>query len=132
MRLVAIIGSRTTNKDDYMRVGRLVGAEFKNLSQTNDIIVSGGAPTGADHWARKYCNQHGFRYLEAVAFWSRQVADQTYPGLVTDYGAGKFRNLTIAKVSDLCIAFWNGTSRGTKHCIDAFEKLGKEVMVVKL
>lgn len=44
---------------------------------------------------------------------------------------GPLRNATIAKIADRMVAFWDGKSRGTKSAIEAMQKLGKPVTVVK-
>lgn len=124
-RVIAIIGSRTPNKDSHMRCGQIVGHAFKCLNKNTDIILSGGAGSGADWWARVFAQKYGFRYLEAPAFWTK---DDGSP----NRGAGLFRNVTIAKTCDIGLAVWDGRSHGTKHGIDSIQGLGKPVWVTQL
>ncbi len=39
------------------------------------------------------------------------------------------RNLQIIDYSDLVIAFWDGTSRGTKYVIDNCKRIGKPIKI---
>ena len=40
------------------------------------------------------------------------------------------RNAEIAAYADEAVAFWDGRSKGTKHTIDEFKKMGEKVMVI--
>lgn len=101
MRL-AIIGSRTCPPIDI--------ASY--LPFVPDIIVSGGAK-GADTYAKEYALENDIPIVE----------------FLPDYGkygrkAPLIRNIQIVDNSDFVLAFWNGTSRGTKFTIDYAEKRG--------
>ncbi len=69
-------------------------------------IVSGGA-RGADTLAREYAEINGLKFIEFKARWDL-------------YGksAGFKRNKTMVDVSDICLFFWDGVSKGTKHAFD--------------
>ena len=41
------------------------------------------------------------------------------------------RNITIIEHSDLVLAFWDGSSRGTKFVIDRCKEMGKPIRVFK-
>ena len=45
-------------------------------------------------------------------------------------GAPLKRNEQIIEYADCIIAFWDGSSKGTKYVIDRAEKIGKDVRVV--
>jgi hypothetical protein len=45
--------------------------------------------------------------------------------------AGPIRNKVIEEISDRCIAFWDGKSRGTKNTIDLFHRAGKRVDIIR-
>lgn len=101
MRL-AIIGSRSCPPIDI--------ASY--LPFVPDIIVSGGAK-GADTYAKEYALERDIPIVE----------------FLPDYGkygrkAPLIRNIQIVDNSDFVLAFWNGTSRGTKFTIDYAEKRG--------
>ncbi len=97
---VAVIGSRglqVEHLEDY-------------LPKDTTEIVSGGA-RGVDTSARDYALRHGLKLTEYLPEYSR-------------YGraAPLKRNITIIENADLVLAFWDGTSRGTKYVIDNCKK----------
>lgn len=81
-------------------------------------IVSGGA-RGIDTCAAEYARLHGIKLVEI------------YPEYDL-YGriAPLKRNEKIVSYADEGIAFWDGSSRGTKHTIDLFLKSGKRITVI--
>jgi hypothetical protein len=46
--------------------------------------------------------------------------------------AGYIRNDEMAQYADMLIAFWDGTSKGTKHMIDLANKRGIKVVVIDI
>lgn len=107
---LAIIGSRIlwiSNLQDYIP---------DNVTE----IVSGGAK-GVDHQAAIFAKEHRIPLTEFLPDYKL-------------YGkaAPLKRNEKIAAYADMVLAFWDGTSKGTKHTISLFEKQGKHVTVIKL
>lgn len=104
---VAVIGSRGLSVYDLE----------KYLPKDVTEIVSGGA-RGIDTSARNYALAHNIRLTEFLPQYSL-------------YGkrAPLIRNIEIIKYADLVLAFWDGTSHGTKHTIDNCKKLGVPVKV---
>ncbi len=107
---VAVIGSR----------GLTVGDLGKYLPERTTEIVSGGAK-GIDTCAREYAASHGIKLTEFLPEYEK-------------YGRGAplKRNLTIIRNSDIVLAFWDGSSYGTKFVIDKCRELGVEVKVIRL
>lgn len=106
----AIIGSRSLteiNIEDY-------------LPSEITEIVSGGEK-GIDTLARKYSEKHGIKLTEFLPNYKR-------------YGRGAplKRNLQIIDYADVIIAFWDGTSKGTKFVIDTCQKRKKKIQVYRL
>lgn len=104
---VAIIGSRgiTVNRlGDY-------------LPPDVTEIISGGA-RGVDTCAAEYAHMHGIKLTEFLPQYEK-------------YGrsAPLKRNLQIIEAADLVLAFWDGTSRGTKYVIDQCRRMAKPVKV---
>lgn len=108
---VAVIGSR--NFSDYNKL-KTVLDEVSVITQ----IVSGGA-RGADTLAERYAKLHNIPTLIHKPEWNK-------------YGkaAGMIRNKLIIEHADLVIAFWDGSSPGTKHSIKLCEKTNKKVQIV--
>lgn len=105
---LAIVGSRKLNQiviDEYIPAG---------VTE----IVSGGAK-GVDTLAKEYAKRIGIKITEFLPKYNL-------------YGraAPIKRNEEIAEYSDEAVAFWDGESKGTKHTINFFEKLGKKVTVI--
>lgn len=104
---VAIIGSR----------GLLVGDLTPYLPPDTTEIVSGGA-MGIDRCAARYAREKGLILTEFLPDYEQ-------------YGRGAplRRNLQIIDYADLVLAFWDGTSRGTRYVIENCQKKGKPIKV---
>ena len=104
---VAIIGSRTlkvTNLEDYLP------------SDTTEI-VSGGA-IGIDRCAEEYARCHGIPtkiFLPDYKKFGRSAPIK--------------RNVEIIDYADAVVAFWDGTSRGTRFVIEEAKRKGKPVRI---
>lgn len=104
---VAVIGSRGLTVDNLEDFLPICTAE----------LVSGGA-RGVDSSAARYAKENGVKIKEFLPEYEK-------------YGrsAPLKRNLLIIDYADLVLAFWDGTSRGTKFVIDNCKKRGKKVKV---
>ena len=104
---VAVIGSRNLKVDDL----------GKYLPEGVTEIVSGGA-RGVDTCAREYALANGIKLTEFLPEYDK-------------YGRGAplRRNITIIEYADLVLAFWDGSSHGTKYVIDNCKKRGVPVKV---
>lgn len=107
---VAVIGSRG------LRVQNSDLEKF--LPQGVTEIISGGAK-GVDTSAREYAISHGIKLTEFLPEYDK-------------YGrsAPLKRNITIIENADLVLAFWDGSSRGTKFVIDNCKKRGVPVKIL--
>lgn len=106
---LAIIGSRNINNIDIS----------KHITLNPSQIISGGAK-GVDTLAADYAaiNNIGLLVIKPDYKAHRQ-------------GAPIRRNEKIVQLCDQVLAFWDGSSRGTKYVIDYAQKLGKHVTIVK-
>ena len=105
---VAVIGSRGLTIDDL----------GKYLPEDTTEIVSGGAK-GIDSCAKEYALAHNIKLTEFLPDYKR-------------YGRGAAplkRNLQIIEYSDIVLAFWDGTSKGTKYVIDNCKKMNIKVII---
>lgn len=107
---VAVIGSR----------GLTVENLEKYLPKETTEIISGGA-RGVDTCAREYALSHGIKLTEFLPDYKK-------------YGrsAPLKRNITIIENADLVLAFWDGSSRGTKFVIDKCRELDAYIKVYRM
>ncbi len=111
---VAIIGSRDFKNKN------LINKTMESFLKKNEIgcIISGGAK-GADTMGVQWANRNN---IPTIVF---------YPDFKKRKRAYHFRNRQIVKECDVLIAFWNGSSTGTKYTIDFAKTMEREVIVVK-
>ena len=107
---IAIIGSRNITVEHLERY----------LPTQADEIVSGGA-RGIDSCAKKYAEQNGLKITEFLPEYQR-------------YGRGAplKRNDQIIAYADMVVAFWDGSSKGTKYVIERCRRIGKGVIVYEV
>lgn len=112
---IAIIGSRECGNINFEQV-----LQNRLLIFGNDTIISGGA-RGIDTLAAMYARKHGMKLLEFR------------PDYATfGRGATFVRNRLIVDMADVVLAFWNGTSRGTKYTIDYAKKKYVPVILIRI
>lgn len=104
---IAVIGSRNLTINDL--------GEY--LPKETTEIVSGGAK-GIDSCAKEYALTHNLILTEFLPDYARYKR-----------GAPLKRNLQIIEYSDIILAFWDGSSKGTAYVIDHAKKLGKDCRV---
>ncbi len=104
---VAVVGSRGLIIDDF--------GEY--LPEDVTEIISGGA-SGVDRCARLYAQAHGIKLTEFLPEYER-----------FGRAAPIKRNILIIKNADIVLAFWDGTSRGTKFMIDNCRKMRVPVKI---
>lgn len=80
-------------------------------------VVSGKA-RGADTLGEQYAKEHNIHIAEYPADWTKNGR-----------AAGYIRNKEMSDNAEALIAFWDGTSRGTKNMIDTAKKAGHKVMI---
>jgi hypothetical protein len=78
-----------------------------------DEIISGGA-RGPDSMAITWAKEHNIPVSLHIPNWD----------LYGKY-AGLRRNEEMAEIADMCVAFWDGKSRGTLHAMTCINKRGK-------
>ena len=105
---VAVIGSR------QITIRNLGNYIPKNVTE----IVSGGAK-GVDICAKEYALKKNIPYVEFLPDYVR-------------YGKGAplKRNQQIVEYADYVLAFWDGTSRGTKYVIDMCHQMYVQLEVI--
>jgi len=106
---VAIVGSREG-------IDELKVVEYVQGLPIGTTVVSGGA-RGVDTWVEKAAR-------------ARCLFVEVYcPDWKKGPGAALERNTAIVENSDRVVAFWNGTSKGTKDVINKANYYGKPLTV---
>lgn len=108
-----IAGSRTF--DNY----KLLRDTLDPLKDSISEVVCGEA-RGADSLGRAWAMENSIKIASFPADW-------THDG----NAAGMIRNHRMGDYADRLIAFWNGSSAGTKDMIDYMKKLKKEVKIIE-
>lgn len=118
---VIIAGSRDFN--DY----NLLKENVKNILKDYDNVeIISGTAKGADFLGEKYAKENNIKLKQFPAQWNL-------------YGkqAGYIRNKQMAKYSiednsiGILIAFWNGTSKGTRHMINIAKEMNLQIHIIK-
>jgi len=111
---LGIIGSRniTNFKTFEPYITKIVQDE--NIT----TLVSGGA-TGVDSFAEKYSVKHQLKLILYKPNWQKHGMN-----------AGFIRNHDIIKSSDIILAIWDGSSKGTKHSINLANNYGKPIKII--
>jgi len=116
MRLL-ITGSRTITDTQIVR-------KVLTLAQERwgeDLFVLHGDARGVDATVNTLCEIMGIAHRRYVAPWAEMGR---YAGL--------HRNLEmINDGAERCVAVWNGTSSGTKHCVEEAHKAGLRVSIFR-
>jgi len=117
MKRIGIVGSRrrsSANDAVYLL------AQFDTLYEKGDVIVSGGCPKGADHFAEHIAESRGIPITIFPADWDKHGKK-----------AGFIRNTTIAMNSDILIALpAMDRTGGTEDTISKMQKMRKPVFIV--
>lgn len=83
-------------------------------------VVTGACPKGADRLAEEEARALGYEVERHPADWSRGKS------------GGFRRNEQMVRLgADVCLAFWDGQSRGTRHTIDLARSKGIETIVYR-
>ena len=104
---VAVIGSRELTIKDLGQY----------LPPNTTEIISGGAK-GIDTCASEYANSHGIKLTEFKPEYEK-----------FGRSAPLKRNITIIEHADLVLAFWDGSSHGTKFVIDNCRRMGVKIKI---
>lgn len=111
---VIVAGGRDFN--NYEGLSNSLDYLFKNIN--DDIQVVCGMACGADRLGERYAKEHGYQVIYFPADWD-----------LDGKSAGFKRNVKMAEYADALVAFWDGSSRGTKHMIDTAKEKGLDIRI---
>lgn len=108
-----IAGSRDFTDYEFLK---------SSLQPFVDIIteVISGTARGADQLGEQWATEFNKKIIRMPANWNQ-----------FGKSAGYIRNQAMAQVADLCIVFWDGKSKGTKHMIDIATKDKKDLHIFR-
>ncbi len=111
-RKVAVVGSRTIT--DYSFIKNLLDGKKDQIQS----IISGGA-NGIDSLAERWAKENNIPITIFLPDWNT-------------YGkrAGYVRNESIIKECDMCLALWDGESKGTLHSVNLCKKHQKPHLLI--
>lgn len=115
---VIVAGSRTFN-DYALLSAKLDQLLAGKIAQGEKIVIVSGGARGADKLGERYANERNFEIDLHPASWEKHGRS-----------AGYIRNEEMARAADALVAFWDGSSRGTKHMIDLARKYNLQVRVI--
>lgn len=101
---------------DFRHIVRAFG-DLEPFERVVTEVVSGCA-RGADKIGEEWAAYHRKPIKRFPADWDTHGK-----------AAGYRRNVDMANYADALVAFWNGTSRGTRHMIDIARKKGLQVTI---
>lgn len=112
---IAIVGSRSFSDCAVLESWILSHIAAESIS----LVISGGA-SGADTLAEQFAKKFNIPTMIFLPDWKK-------------YGrrAGIIRNVDIIKNCDICFAFWDGQSRGTKNDIELCQRYSKTVYIYR-
>lgn len=112
---IAIVGSREPGNINFAKE-----LEKRINIQSGDTIISGGAK-GIDSLAAEYATAHGLALVEIRPDYAKNGRGATF-----------IRNREIVDNADMVVAFWNGTSKGTRYTIDYANKKGVTTLIIAI
>lgn len=112
---VIIAGSRGFSNYDLLKSKM----DYFLSNMTDKIQIVSGTARGADQLGERYANEKGYSIQRFPADWEHEGKS-----------AGYKRNVKMAEYADALVAFWNGSSRGTKHMIDIAQSHKLRIRVV--
>lgn len=104
MTNIIIAGTRTFN--DYAMLDYEVKKFIVENKIKRPVSIVCGMAQGADLLGKTFAENYNIPVIEMPADWEK-----------FGKSAGYIRNKEMAKISQYCICFYNGESRGTKHMI---------------
>jgi hypothetical protein len=126
---VIIAGGR-----DFTNYNLLKSKCDKILSNQKDIEIISGEASGADKLGEQYSEENNLKLKTFPANWNdfSEPCKIKYRKNGSKYNAlaGHVRNQKMADYADALIAFWDGSSTGTKDMIDRAKKSNLIIRII--
>lgn len=102
---VIVAGGRTF--DDFRLLCSFLDRVLVEKAKTHKVIIVSGCARGADQLGERYAKERGYGCILMPADWE-----------TNGNAAGFIRNAEMAKEGCALVAFFDGSSKGTKGMID--------------
>lgn len=124
---ILITGSRETigGQKTAMEIYHLL---LRAKDKGHEILV--GDAEGVDDHVIRYCDDEGIPITVYGAYGRMRRRTSTGSNIVTT-GSYLARDDVMARNCDICIAIWNGKSRGTMYTYQKAKAYGKKVYLVR-
>jgi hypothetical protein len=122
MKKLLITGSRNAS-ERMLAYARKVVLRAKELEWT---IIVGDAP-GVDAEVIKACDELGVEVQVHGAYGKMRRQTKTGTNVAHLGKTYSERDLAMVELCDICMAIWDGSSRGTKATYDIAKQMGKEI-----
>lgn len=124
--MVKVIVAGTREFNNFSMLERELMLYFKaHQLHRSDVEIISGTAKGADKLGEAFAEKYGLKCTKFPADWDK-----------LGNSAGYIRNEEMAKYATgskekgVLFAFWNGTSKGTKHMIDIAKKYHMNINVI--
>lgn len=150
--IVSVTGHRPDKLGSYKIpnpiFNRICWAAQKHLLKLNPEVVYTGVALGFDTWIAEICIKNNIPFIAAVPFKGQEkmwpkMAQEQYHYLLSkakevvivsegEYSAKKMqiRNCFMVDRANVVLACFDGTSGGTKNCVDYAKNLNKEIIII--
>lgn len=129
---VIVAGGRDFN--DYGLLKRKMDIILKNV--TDKVVIVSGTASGGDKLGERYAIEKGYTIDPYPADWDNMEASpcvigKNKNGRIFNKLAGHNRNVLLVSNADAAVFFWNGSSTGTKNCIELAKGKGLKTRIIK-
>jgi hypothetical protein len=114
---LAVIGSRNFTDYDFFKEK----LEYLTQNIEEDIVYVSGGAIGTDSLCKRYCKENKYELIEFLPDYKQYGKAATH-----------IRNSQIVEFSDALIAFFNGSSPGSKSTLEKAKKKGIKIKIVKI
>lgn len=114
---VIVAGSRGFNDYKFLE---LKLDNFRKYKEIDNFTIISGTANGGDRLGEEYAHKRNFSLEYYPADWDK-----------FGKSAGYKRNEQMADIADVCIVFWDGKSKGSKHMFDIAQRKGLETYLIK-
>lgn len=140
--------NKTNKRTLFMEALNFALAKRAAFIERKDILIISGMALGTDQWAAEWAIDHFIDWVAYIPFPGQESAwpkesQEYYNNLLSTAKDKKYicgpgyapwkmqkRNQAMVDDCDLLIAFFDGSSGGTKNCVDYARSVKKEIIII--